>query len=230
MDLEQHRLKLTTKWKWIIGALAGLIVSPVILVTIQGMLGLIAAFAIGTLAVNFAPYFAMRVANLKMKAITAEANANPIETMKNLRIDREKDLELADKHITDFDAELAGFDEEIKEFAAEYPEEAPTYQKISGKMHQLLDVKIAAYEQAQKEVEDLKQRTRKAESIYKMAMSAKAITESAQDAEARVFAEIKEKVAFGAVTKQMNLSFANLNKALRDRPQIPTLAAAKENA
>lgn len=222
-DTDAKRQQLTTKYKWVLGLIGAVAISPVIFLAVKGIVGLMIALVVGQVCIQLAPVFSLRLANYKMKLLVGEVEKNPIESMINLRIEKAKELEQADQSIVEFETEIANFDDEIKAFKKRYPEEAPTYQTISEKMHQgLLDMQAERTESAQK-LELLEQNIEKAQAIYKMALAAQRVTALSRKSEQAVFQEIKEKVAFDAVRTELNKSFASLNMALRQRQERPAL-------
>ena len=63
---------------------------------------------------------------------------------------------------------------------------------------------------------------KEAEAIYKMSLAAQKVVKLSKSAEAQVFAQIKEQVAFDAVRTQLNRSFAELNRAVERRSESKT--------
>ncbi len=227
VDPEVRRQRIATGVKWGVGLAGAVLISPIVFLAVKGLVGLALAAAIGFIIINFAPVFAMKIANWKMKAIVAEAEANPIETMKNLKIEKANELDQADTDIVEFETEIGNFDDEVRSFKRDYPEDAPSYESISEKMHDGLAALKMEQEAAREKLADLDARIAKAEAIYKMSLAAQRVTALSKSAESKVFAEIKEKVAFDAVRTELNRSFASLNLALRQRAtlQKPALPA-----
>jgi hypothetical protein len=87
---EVTRAKIDKWGKIVIAGLVCLAVSPIIFAVVKGALGLLIAFIVGATTLTFTPWFTMKLANWKVKAIVAEAKANPIETLTNLVIDSKK--------------------------------------------------------------------------------------------------------------------------------------------
>ncbi len=90
-DTEARRQSLANKLKWGGGVLLALVAGPVLFLILKGILGL-AALAVAGVAgftiIQMWPVFAMKIANWRMKLIVAEAQANPIETMKSVFLEK----------------------------------------------------------------------------------------------------------------------------------------------
>src|SRR6516225_97876 len=83
-DLEFRKIKLDNKWKLILGGLGILVIAPLTTTLLWGVLGFLAVIlgaAIGLSAIAFAPVFSTKLASTRIRAIMAEADKNPIETM-----------------------------------------------------------------------------------------------------------------------------------------------------
>jgi septal ring factor EnvC (AmiA/AmiB activator) len=216
-DADVRRQRLETLLKWGIGLIGAIVVAPYIFLAVKGMVGLAIAIAVGLLITQLAPVFSMKLANWRMGLIVAEAEANPIETMQNLYLEKSQELNRADNNIADFETEIRNFDDQLGDFKTQYPAEADSYDALSLKMHQALDEMKREQTQARRELQNFDQQITKAKAIYKMSLAAQKVVKLSKSAEAQVFAKIKEQVAFDSVRTQLNRSFANLNLALERR-------------
>lgn len=224
MDLDDlKRIKIETYLKWGLGAAAALIISPVVFLILKGAAGLLACAILGTAGVNLMPWFAMKMANWKVKAIVDESNRNPIETMENLRIEKQEELDQADRNIVDFETEIGNFDDKMVGFKKQYPEEAPRYEELSAKMHELLEEMKKEQTEAQEKLRDFIARIAKAKAIFDMSGAANKLAAMSKSAQAKVFADIKEQVAFDRVRTELNRSFASLNMAISKRTERVSL-------
>ena len=80
-DIEQRRKKIETIAKVVGLGIAGFLFAPIAYATITGLVSLIVVGVIGLAVVNIGvPWFAITMANWRLKAIKAAAAANPIET------------------------------------------------------------------------------------------------------------------------------------------------------
>jgi hypothetical protein len=231
MDSDARQQRIATVAKWGIGLAIAAGISPFIFFAVKGIIGLALAAAIGFVAIQLAPVFATKVANLSMRLLTAEAAANPIETMRNLYVEKSEDLERAGGAIEAFETEIRNFDDQVGTFKRDYPDEAAKYDELSEQMHAALADMKREQTQARKELHAFSQQIKKAEAIYKMALAANKVTKLSRSAEAKIYAQIKEQVALDSVRTQLNRAFAGLNSALERRAaagalELPTPVAA----
>jgi hypothetical protein len=205
--------------------LLGLLVAPVIGVAIFGVVGLIVGAAIAFTAIQLAPVFADKVANLRMKMIVAEAQRNPIETMRNIYMDNMKVIQEKDEKIKNFEARLGDYCDKMAGFAKKYPEEAARYQEVADKMKRLLQRQKQKQKAAKSAAAAYKDNIEKASAIYDMACEANAVTQLAGDVEKQVFQDIKKQVAFDAVNHQFNQAVAELSTEADTEPDLSLPAA-----
>lgn len=219
-DLESRRKKVATLAKWGLGLAGAVIISPIVFFAVKGIVGLVLAFVVGQAVIHLAPVFSLKLANLRIKLLTKEVEGNPIETLINLRIEKEKELAHADQQIVEFETEVLNYDDETKVFKKKYPDEAAAYELISEKMHTALKDMETNQDEAKQGLENLKATIDKAQAIYKMSLAAQKVAALSKTAEDQVFADIKQKVAFDTVRSQLNRSFASLNQAVGRRREI----------
>jgi hypothetical protein len=225
-DLELKKLKLDTKWKLILGSLGILVIAPLTTTLLWSVLGLLAVIlggGIGLAAIAFAPVFSMKLANARIKAIMAEADKNPIETMIAVDIARTQELAEKDQHLEDWDTELSNFYDEVIAMKKEYPEEACKYQRISAQMHDAIAEARKEQTQARRDLYEFEQAIRKAKILYKMGLAAQRVTAFSKSAEEKVLENIKTEIAFDSVRSNLNRSFARLNTAMARRQERPAL-------
>jgi hypothetical protein len=224
-DNEIRRQRLAAWLKWGLGMVGAVIVSPFVFLAVKGIVGLAIAAAVGFVVVQLAPVFATMIANWRIKLLVAEVEANPIETMHNLYIEKTKELERADVNIVEFETEIGNFEGQLGAFKEQYPAEAASYQALDDKMRSALADMKTQQSEARRALVDFNLKIRKAEAIYKMAAAAQRVTQLSRSAEAQVFAQIKEQVAFDSVRSQLNRSFASLNLALERRLDAQAIMA-----
>lgn len=192
-------------------ALVGLIVSPIIMSIIQGIVGLAVAAFLGLTAVQLAPWVGMKVANWKIKLIVAEASANPIETMRNILIEKTEIIQEKDIKIVDFESKIGDYHYKMVGFAKRYPEEAAQYQAVEAKMNAALASMKKRQLEAKKLQKAYNDEIIKAEAIYAMATAASSVTELSADIQGKLYMDIKEKVSFDAVNHSFNSAVAALS-------------------
>ena len=221
--MNENGQKLAAALKWVGGFLVVAVISPIIFLALKATLGLIAlgiAAGTGLTLLKLTPWFSMKVSNLVMKLVVHEAETNPIETLENLRIEKAAELLKADEAIIEFETEIRNYDDKTQEFSKQYPEESASFKEISTKMHEALLLQKTEQEAARVKLADLGQRIEKARAIYDMSMAAQRVTELSSSAAAKVYQEIKQKIAFDSVRSELNKSFASLNTALNQRKAL----------
>jgi hypothetical protein len=230
MDDDARRKRIETIAKWGAAFVGAVVIAPFVFLAIQGIVGLVIAFIIGVLVINFAPVFGTWVANKRLQMLKAVVEANPIETMQNLYRDKSGELQHADENIRDFEMEIGNYDDQLEGFKRDYPTDADSYQTVSDKMHEALVGMKREQSQARRDLAAFDKQITKAQAIYKMALAAQKVLVLSKSAESQVFAKIKEQVAFDSVRSQLNRSFASLNLALERRKDAqPVLPPAAED-
>ncbi len=224
---EQRKATIEKRVKVGAAIVVGLLVAPVIFTAIGGLIGLGIAAAVGFTGMQLAPVFAMKVANWRMKLITSEASKNPIETMKNVYIEKAQAIQEADRRIVEFEGKIGDYHDKMVNFAKKYPEEAPRYQEIEQKMRQGLASMKRKQGAAKQALIELKANIEKAESIYSMALAAADVTQLSQDVEKQVFQDIKQQVAFDSVTHKLNTAVASLSLEVENQEEYKALPTTK---
>ena len=219
-SLDLRKVTLSRNVKIAGGAVGCLVVAPLTFFILQGLLGVLAIAAAGVVAftaIQLAPWYGDKVANWRMKLITAEAEANPIETMQNIDIQRTKELNDKDQYLEDWETEISNFDDELVSIKKEYPEEAPRYELMSQAMHTDLTEARSEQEGARKDLLEFEKAIKKAKSLYKIALAAQKVESFNVRDEAKVLQDIKTQVAFDSVRSNLNRSFARMNTAMAKR-------------
>lgn len=225
-DLEVKRQKYNTAFKVGLIGLAALIISPIIFMVVQGLVGAAIAAGIGLVVVNAAPVVSMKLANWKVKGIVAEAAKNPIETMTNLLIEKRKAYQQFKESVTNAVTARNSFAEKCTKFAKQYPARAPEFQKQLDNMTALVEQKKRALNDAE---EALKQGALKLEEMkayWDMSQAAIEANKAAGMDTGDFYEKLKVDTACDAVFDSMSKAFAQLEveAALQiDNDPSPTL-------
>ena len=217
-DMELRRKKIETYTKWGLGALGALVISPVIFMIVKGIIGLAIAGAVGLAVITFAPVVAMKFANWKLRAVKAEASANPIETLQNVFKEKMDALRRFSESITVFHAEVANFADKVKLFEKQYPADAGKFAEQLEKMRELLKLRQNNYKQAQGELALFESEIQRASAIWDMANAAAAMNKAAGMNEDDILEKIKTETAVDSVQKNLNRAFAELETSLIEEP------------
>ena len=208
---EQKKARAEKYAKYVIAGVVCAAVSPFIFLVVKGMVGLIIAAAVGFTTLQFTPWFAMKIANLRMKAIMNEASKNPIETMNNVYRENMQTIQQTDQKIAQFEGRLGDFKSKMNWFQQKYPNDVQQFQDTADKMQAVLTRQKAKQKAAKIAARDFHDQIVRAEAIYEMALSAHAVQELSGDLEKQVFQDIKKRVAFDSVTHSFNVAVAELS-------------------
>lgn len=213
----QRRSKRIQTWVKVLGlSVIGLVVAPVIYFAITGLVGLIVAAVVGLVAVNLLPVVAMKFANWKLKAIKAEASENPIETMQKVVDEREAEH----KHFGDkLELEQAGIDtfaNKVVTFKAKYPQDAPKFEEQLAARRESIRLKRLKYIELGKSIQVAKGQIERAQAIWDMSNLALASEAADRATTLNTYQRIRTEVAMDSVINRMNLSFADMQRAMDD--------------
>lgn len=224
LDLDAMHRKYATLAKYGMIAVVAAVSYPLAVMALEGLLVWLAVGVVTLIASNYAPAVGNYFANQKIAAIKAVAEANPIETMENLRIEKQHELDAAADNIRDFETELGNFKNEVAKVTKEFPEDTTEYQDAQHRMEDLLTEMQNEQTQATGELADFCKQKRKAEMFWNLAKSANKMLERSASAQNAVFADIKEKVSFDTVRATLNKSFANMNMVMAKRKNAALFA------
>ena len=205
-------------------AAIGLIVAPIIFLTIQGIIGLAIAGAVGFSLVSFAPWFALKIANAKYRAIEAEkvshlkkvqdaAAENPIETMRNLLMQKHAAFLEFKKNVEIAVAARDTFAGKVEKFQSKYPARAAEFQSQLERMVDLVTRKKRALTDAQKSLEDGAMKMEEMQAYWEMSKDAIALNQAAGMDTGDAFEKLKADTACDAVVESMHRAFAQLEVA-----------------
>lgn len=223
-ELAQKHEKLK-KWATIGGlGVIGLFVAPFIFIAIGGLVGLGIAAAVGFVMVQMAPWFALKIANLKyrmiesekvqhIKKVTEAAAENPIETLTNLLIQKKSafnDFKLSvEQAVTARD----NFRGKVENFSKKYPHRAAEFQRQLDRMTDLVSRKKLALADAKKTLEEGDHKLEEMKAYWEMSKDAIEANRAAGMDTGDAFEKLKADTACDAVFESMNAAFAQLEVA-----------------
>ena len=223
---EAQRKKIALITKWAIVGVVCLVIGPLATTILAGALGMAAIGVVGVagwVCIEMAPWFAMKVANVRMKAIMKEAEKNPIETMNNVFAEQSQIIRDKDNSIMEFEGSLADYNDKVIAMAKRYPEDAARFQDVVTKMKTALASmkrKQALAKDAQREY---KNQIDKAKMLYDMALATARVTALSQSAQDEVFMDIKKQISFDTVNHKFNTAVAALSQEVDDQPEYNLL-------
>lgn len=236
VDLKKTKLK---GWLTALAILAvSFVVSPIIFLTIKGMVGLFVAGAIGFCVVSFAPVFATMISNLKYRALDAEkvshlkkvaeaASQNPIETLQNLLIMKRKAFTDFKLSVEQAASARDSFKEKVKKFKERYPERAQEFEAQLKKVADLVERKKVALRDAQQSLNDGDMKLEEMKAYYEMSKDAIEANRAAGMDTGDAFEKLKNDTACDAVFDTMNRAFAQLEIAATLEVETETKGSKK---
>lgn len=219
LELKRKRIEGVVKIAALLGI--GFIVAPFVYVAIGGLIGLLIAGAIGIVAINFAPWFSMKVANWRLKALKAEAAANPIETMENLYKEKEEALVHIRTNLQEFHGVVQALYDEIQDHNRNYPNRPSSFQEKYEKMKALLALRGQKYKQAQANLKAFSEIIDEKRSDWKVALAAAKASKLANVGE-DFMSKLMADTAIDSVQSSLNTAFAELEVSLLDEQPLPT--------
>lgn len=221
-DLDLKRKHIETAIKVLVAGVVSFVVAPVIFLTIQGMIGLIIAGGIGFTAIKFAPWFGMKVANWRLKAIKHEASKNPIETLQNQL--REETVKLDDRkaNIEKLNGQIRTFSDKVDDIKAQYGANDAGYLKLSRDVVDLRRVYAHRCEKwriARAELDKFSEQIERGRMIWEAAQAAAAARETSGLTEDEFFARLKTETAFDSIQQNYNAALASLDTAMLEAPE-----------
>ncbi len=237
--IEAKRDRLATRLKYAAVGVAGLVIAPFVMMAIGGIIGLAVAAASAVAIVNLAPWFSLKMANLRYRLIEAEkvqhikkvvssAEQNPIETLTNLLQQKRLAFDAFKLSVEQAVTARDNFRGKVQKFSAKYPARAPEFQRQLERMTDLVDRKKVALSDAKKSLEDGDIKLEEMKAYWEMSKDAIAANRAAGMDTGDVFEQLKADTACDAVFESMNAAFAQLEvaDALDDNSVDSTLAQA----
>jgi hypothetical protein len=202
----------------------GLVVAPFIFAAIGGLIGLGIAAAVGFTLVQLAPWFALKVANLRYRLIESEkvehikkvveaAAENPIETLTNLLMQKKAAFKTFEASVTQAATARDNFRGKVQKFTERYPARAAEFQKQLDRMVDLVERKKEALKDAKQSLHDGDMKLEEMKAYYEMSKDAIEANRAAGMDTGDAFEQLKADTACDAVFESMNAAFAQLEVA-----------------
>lgn len=213
---EQRKQRIETAIKVVGVGAVGFLVAPFVLTAIGGIVGLVIAAGVSFVAVNMVPWFAMKVANWRLKAIKSEAMKNPVETLQNEYLKKESALKDFKENIRVFAGQILTFSDQVKQYVRDGLDDADVYVEQLNKMKQLLSLRQDKYDKAKQALNDFELTIQKTDRKWKMACAAVAMNEAAGQLDGDAFDKICIETALESVQSKLNQSLADLEIAFME--------------
>jgi len=217
ISIEQKKQRTETLVKLLIFSVIGFVVAPFVFIAIKGLVGLIVAFVIAFAAIQFAPLVAVKIGNWRIKALKAEAAANPIETLETEWKRRKEELAARETNIRDTYVVLQNVHGQVTTFKEKFPGKPSHFEPKLVKLQQLIDVRSAAYKRAKKELEIFEQTIEEKRQEWEIAKSfakAQELFDLGQEFQTKIMND----VALLSIQDGMNRAFSELETSLLNAP------------
>jgi len=220
IDLEARRKKIEM-WAKVLGlGVAAFLFAPFAIATVTGLVSLIVVGIVGLLVVNVGlPWFAVSLANWRLKALKAAAAANPIETLENQYADRQNALVKIRDNITQSYAVLQGLASQIKEHNEKFPNSPSQFADKYVKLKQLVELRGKKYKQAQNNLVAFAVLIDEKRSDWKIAQTmaeANKLANVGEDFQSKLLKD----TALNTVQDGLNTAFAELETSLLDESTV----------
>ena len=215
-ELELKRQKIE-KWGKLLGlCAAGFFFAPVAYATITGLISLVVVSTIALVTVNVViPWFAVSLANWKLKALKSAAAANPIETLEAQYAEREQALIKIRDNIKEFHSVIQDLWAQIQEHNERYPNRPSQFLEKYNKMKALLALRSGKYKQAQSNLKSFGELIEEKRSDWKVAQSAAKAMKLANVGE-DFQSKLMQDTALSTIQDGLNLAFSELEVSLLD--------------
>lgn len=224
-DVEAQKQQFIKYAKYGLMLAACAVALPVVVFGAMGMVGILIAGGIGLVGINAAPVVALKLANMKYRALDAEqlshlkkvqtqAAENPIETAvtqsQAFKARGVKQLEA----ITAYGTEVNNFETMTQGFAKKYPEAAPRYKQQLDVMKKALLFKQGKYTELQNNIRLMDEQIEFLRANWKMSQALqKANALAGMDTEDPM-AQLKTDAAIDSVVNSINRAFAEMDSSV----------------
>lgn len=212
--MDPRRARIGKALAWGGGLVAAGLLAPLIFMSIKGMLGLGLALFLGLCLIHGAPWAAMKVANLGLKAVKHEARMNPIESLQQQTLKARERLEESRNELANFAAEKRSFEQEVDQLRRDQPEDAADFELTLTQMDALYLHKKAEVEATQQEIEKAEEATSRAARKWKVAQAANRMSALAGKGKTQAMEKIVAEEALDSVRTSMNRALANMDAAI----------------
>lgn len=209
------------KWQLIgltVGALAVIIaLGPLYLTILHGIgafAALVATVFIGITVWNFVPWFSVKLANWRLKALKAEAAKNPIETLENRYLQLKENLLKQRDNIKARVAIAKKIFSQITDFEQKFNKTSPrrdAYQKLN----QLIDLAKGRYKKAALALVNFGQVIEEKRADWEIVLSMNEANKLAQAGE-DFTSKLMQDTALNTIQQGLDLAFAELDAAVMD--------------
>lgn len=219
-NINPDTLKKAKLAKWAVIAVGVVVIAPAALLLLKGIIALAVAGVVGLGAIYLGPVIEMKLKNVKVKMVVAEAQTNPIETLYNQLFTKREAASNFLSKITDFRTEIKNFQDKVAGFSKQYPEDAPRFAQQLETMQQLLEFREKRYRQLMDELDKFAKAIERAKAMWEMSQAAQQMNKIAGQQTGDVFEQIKTDAAIDSVMSSVNKAFSQMETALLDNQEV----------
>lgn len=231
-DIDLKRKKLS-RWVAIgITAASVVLLMPAIMMLVKGLIGIAVAGVVSLAIVNFAPVISIKFATWKIKAIVADAKANPIETMIDVANERADKLNEAKQRIGELSAAVKNFADKVVGFKKTWPNEAAAFDMAVDNANKVLDKWKKDWSTANTALSIYLTEIDKCKAVNEMALEMAKLNNMTKMDSDKLMEKLRSDTAIDEVSKRMNSAMAQLETSLLEEVkfELPAVGNNKVSA
>lgn len=222
---EQKKQQFVKYVTWGGAIIACAVVAPVAWLAVTGIVGMLIAGGIGLVGINVAPVMALKLANMKYRAMDAEqlshikkvqeqAAENPIETaVTQSQAFKDRGVKQLEA-ITAYGTEVNNFETMTQGFSKKYPEAAPRYKQQLDVMKKALQFKQDKYSELQRNIKLMDEQIEFLRANWKMGQALQKANALAGVDTEDPMAQLKTDAAIDSVVNSINRAFAEMDSSV----------------
>lgn len=208
-------------------------VAPIVAIALGVVVNIAVIAAVGTtlLAAWMArPWAILKWKNFVLKALKAEARANPIETLQNEYLNRKALFEEANERLITLVAMRDTISEKVAEFENKHKRRDEALQKMFDGLSKLIDQLQASLKTARAKLDDFKKNLEYQSDRYKIAVETGALANELRQAtgDTDPMQQFLHDEAMDSIRSEFNLSMASINQLLLEDDTVPQIQAAPQ--
>lgn len=218
-EMEAKRKKYTNYAMWAVGIGALALAGPIIFMALKGLVALIAFGLVGVTALTLAPVIAMKLANWKIQSIKAEAAANPIETLQNMRLEKAEQLGRGWDALKQIKTSVRNFQDKVDSFKEKFGQEDRQTIKFAEQLNTMRQVESQTQNRMERAAEALNlfdKEIERAGMIWEVALAGQKATNAAKMNSEDIYEKIKADTAIDSVSSSLNSVFAELETNMNE--------------
>ncbi|MBY0538476.1 hypothetical protein K2P47_03730 [Patescibacteria group bacterium] len=213
--------------------MALLFVAPIVAIALGVVVNIAAIAAVGVVLLGVwmaRPLAILKWKNFVLKALKAEARANPIETLQNEYLTRKALFEEANERLVTLVAMRDTIKEKIVSFEQKHRRSDADLQKMFEGLSKLIDQLQVSLKTARTKLDDFKKNLEYQSDRYKLAVHTGALANELRQAtgDTDPMQQFLHDEAMDSIRSEFNMSMANINQLLLDDDTVPQIQAAPQ--